>query len=239
MHEEIIKAQRDNSLTINYNKWIFDSIQLYIGDKVLDVGTGSGNFLPYLLSKELIITTDVLDTFINILRSEYGSCTNLHIFKCDIQDENLTQIVSPYNIDTVICNNVLEHVQDDIRALKNIHTILNGQGNLILVLPAFQCLYSGWDRAVGHLRRYNYRDIKEKLAKTGFFIQVDFYMNVVGFFAWFLNGKILRNTPVRNFLVEEQAVFFDRYLVNPLKKLESIFHPCFGQSLVIIAKPES
>ncbi|MDD5154975.1 MAG: methyltransferase [Candidatus Omnitrophica bacterium] len=239
MCKEIIKAQKDNSMTVNYNKWIFDNIRPYIGDRVIDVGAGMGNFLPYLLNKELIITTDILDAFIDDLRKEYSSYANLHVFKSDIQDDNFTQLVFPYNIDTVICNNVLEHVRDDIKALENINAILNKKGNLILVLPAFQCLYSRWDKAVGHFRRYDRKDIKDKLLKTKFSIKVHFYMNMAGFFGWFLNGRVLRNTPTKDFLVKEQAVFFDRYLVNPLKKLESIFRPCFGQSLVVIAKPES
>jgi len=236
---EIIKAQRDNSLTANYNQWIFDNIRSYIGSRVMDAGAGSGNFLPFLLNRELIVATDVLDEFIDMLRKKYGAYPNLHILKCDIQEDALMGDVAAYNIDTVICNNVLEHVQDDSRALKNIRAVLKGKGNLILVLPAFQYLYSKWDKAIGHFRRYNRREIKDKLAEAGFRMHAGFYMNMLGFFGWFLNGKILRNTPARDILIEEQAVFFDRYLVNPLKKIESIFRPCFGQSLIVIAKPGS
>ena len=236
-YDEIIKAQRDNSLTVNYNKWIFDSICPYIGNRVMDVGAGSGNFLPYLLNRELIVAIDVLDIFIDNLHRSYGSQKNIYIFKCDIQADNLIQISSPYNIDTVICNNVLEHIRDDLRALNNIHKVLNKRGNLILVLPAFQFLYSKWDKSVGHFRRYSYKDIKTKLTKANFTIQVNFYMNMVGFFGWFLNGKILRNTPAKSCFVERQAIFFDRYIVKPLRKIESVFHPLFGQSLIIIARP--
>jgi len=237
MYEEIIKGQADNSLTINYNKWIFDCICPYIGNRVMDVGAGSGNFLPYLLNRELIVAIDVLDIFIDNLRRSCGSQSNVYIFKCDIQDDNIMQVSSRYNIDTVICNNVLEHVRDDLNALKNIHKILNNRGNLILVLPAFRFLYSKWDKSVGHFRRYDFKDIKEKLTISSFSIQKNFYMNVVGLFGWFLNGKILRNTPTKSCLVRRQAVFFDRYIVRPLRKLETICRPPFGQSLIIIAKP--
>lgn len=128
-------------------------------------------------------------------------------------------------------------MQDDLRALNNVHKILKNKGNLILVLPAFQFLYSKWDRAVGHFRRYDFKDIKEKLTTTDFSIQVNFYINAIGLLGWFLNGKILGNTPTKSCLVERQAIFFDRYIVSPLRKIESICHPPFGQSLIIIAKP--
>lgn len=236
MYEEIIKAQADNSLTVNYNKWIFDSIRPYIGNRVMDVGAGSGNFLQYLLNRESVVTIDVLDIFIDKLSRLCDSQKNVHIFKCDIQDDSVVQIAHQHSIDTVICNNVLEHVRDDLKALNNINKILNKRGNLILILPAFRFLYSRWDKSVGHFRRYDYKDIKAKLAKNNFTIRKDFYMNIIGFFGWFLNGKILKNTPTKGCFIEQQAIFFDRYIVWLLRKIESVFRPWFGQTLIIIAQ---
>lgn len=237
MHEEIIKAQKDNSLTVNYNKWIFDNICHFIGERVLDVGSGCGNSLRHLLPKETIVVVEILDFFIEELRRDYGLHKNVHIFKYDIQDYAVIEAVRGYGINTVICNNVLEHVRDDQKALDNMRKILSGCGNLILVLPAFQFLYSRWDKAIGHFRRYNYKDIKEKLLRAGFLVHSKFYMNSIGLFAWFLNGKILNNTPRTGYFIKEQAVFFDRHIVEPLKKLENLVRPSFGQSLIIIARP--
>lgn len=237
MNEELIKGQKDNSLTINYNKWIFDNISPYIGDKVMDVGAGRGNFLNYLLDRKTVVAIDILDVFIDNLYHLKGSKNNVHIFKYDIQDERIIQIVQNFCLDTVICNNVLEHVRDDRKALNNIYKILHNNGSLILVLPAFQCLYSNWDTAVGHFRRYDYKDIKAKLLEVGFKICVNFYMNIVGFLGWFFNGRILMNTPMKSSCVEKQAIFFDRYIVKSLRKLEELFPPMFGLSLIIVAQP--
>jgi hypothetical protein len=128
-------------------------------------------------------------------------------------------------------------VQDDLKALNNFHKILHGAGNLVLILPAFQCLYSKWDKSVGHFRRYEFKEIKEKLTAANFSLQVNFYMNILGFFAWFINGRILGNTPNTGYLIEEQAVFFDRYIVKGLRKIERLLRPSFGQSLIVIASP--
>lgn len=236
MLEEIIKAQEDNSLTINYNKWIFESIQSYVGNRVMDVGAGRGNFLQYLINKESIIAIDVLDVFVDNLRRTYGSQGNVHIFKWDIQDDNIIGLSRSYGIDTVICNNVLEHVRDDLKALHNISAILGEKGKLILILPAFQFVYNEWDKAVGHFRRYNYKNIKDKLKKANFKVYVNFYINAAGLLGWFLNGKILKNTPAKNNFIERQAVFFDCYMVKWLRIMEKAFRPSFGQSLIIIAE---
>jgi len=237
LNQDIIKGQRDNAITINYNKWMFDSIRPYVGNKVLDIGAGLGNFLPFLLNREKIVAIDVLDIFIDELRKSYAAYDNLHIFNCDVQNDKAIEIAHRYGIDTVICNNVLEHIDDDLKALTNINAMLRKKGCLILVLPAFKFLYSRWDESVGHFRRYSYRDIAQKLAQANFSIESKFYMNSVGFFAWFINGRVLRNTPTKSPLVRWQALFFDRYIVNPLRSLESLFHPPFGQSLIIIARP--
>jgi len=237
MHEEILRAQEDNSLTLNYNKWMFDAIRPYINNRVLDVGAGMGNFLPYLADKEILVNIEILDIFIDALRNSYGTYKNIHILKYDIQDEKVISVGREYGIQTVICNNVLEHVQDDAKALRNINSILDKRGNLILILPAFKFLYSKWDKAVGHFRRYDLKDIAKKLSQAEFYIETKFYMNGLGLFAWFLNGRVLGNTPNTSGFVRKQAVFFDRYLVNYLRKFEGIFHPPFGQSLLIVARP--
>ncbi|MBU1125557.1 MAG: methyltransferase domain-containing protein [Candidatus Omnitrophica bacterium] len=237
MNEEIIKAQEDNARTPNYNKWILESILPYVGTRILDVGAGQGNFLPYFLQKEFLLATDILDVFVEKLTVTYSLRTNVKVCKADIQNEEFIEIARRYYVDTVICNNVLEHVQDDQKALRNISAMLppGGRGNLILVLPAFQILYSRWDRAVGHFRRYDFSDIQSKLQKEGFSIKRSFYMNCIGFFAWFVNGKILHNTPYTGAFIKEQVLLFDRYMVKPLRFMERIIPPAFGQTLVIIA----
>ncbi len=122
--------------------------------------------------------------------------------------------------------------------MRNINTILkNRNGKLILILPAFSFLYSNWDKSVGHFRRYDYGEIKHKLKATGFLVENYFYINIVGFFGWFINGKILRNTPAKSRSIEWQAVFFDKYIVNVLRRLEKMFRPPFGQSLIMVVRP--
>ena len=235
--EEIIKAQQDNSLTKNYNKWIFDNIAPYLGNRIMDVGAGLGNFLPFLSDRDFVLAIDTLDVFIDNLNQQYSACANMLIGKCDIQDNKVIELAGRYNIDTVICNNVLEHVQDDQKALINIRNIFSSPGNLVIIVPAFKFLYSGWDRSVGHFRRYAYQDIRDKLVKANFRVTLKFYMNLAGVFGWLLNGRILRNTPNKNSSVRKQALFFDRYMVKILRCLEARVHPPLGLSLIIITKP--
>ncbi|PIQ87315.1 MAG: hypothetical protein COV73_03575, partial [Candidatus Omnitrophica bacterium CG11_big_fil_rev_8_21_14_0_20_43_6] len=95
--EEIIKAQQDNSLTKNYNKWIFDNIAPYLGNRIMDVGAGLGNFLPFLSDRDFVLAIDTLDVFIDNLNQQYSACANMLIGKCDIQDNKVIELAGRYN----------------------------------------------------------------------------------------------------------------------------------------------
>jgi SAM-dependent methyltransferase len=237
MREDIIRAQQDNSLTKNYNKWIFDNISPFVGDRVMDVGAGLGNFIPFLSTRDLVLAIDTLDIFLNNLNKEYSSYANILIRKCDVQEDAVVSLGRECAIDTVICNNVLEHVENDLKALNNIRKILDSNGKLIIIVPAFKFLYSNWDRSVGHFRRYTHSEIKDKLRKADFTVLSNSYMNMFGVLGWFLNGRIIKNTPNKNFFVRRQAIFFDRYMVRLLRCIEAKMHPPFGLSLIVIARP--
>ena len=57
-------------------------------------------------------------------------------------------------IDTIVCLNVLEHVEDDRGALRRLHAALAPGGRLLLLVPAHEWLYGAIDRAIDHHRRY-------------------------------------------------------------------------------------
>lgn len=232
-----LKGLQDNRRTTHYNQWIFGNISPYLGQRILDVGGGIGNILQYLLAeRELVVSIDVEDSYLTMLRRLFGDNQNLRILKGDIQDKEVVENISGYNIDTVTCINVLEHLADDAQGLTNMRQILTREGYLVLLVPAFKSLFSKWDLSVGHFRRYDKREIKDKLAAAGFRVEKIFYLNSIGFFGWFLNGRILRLTPGSNVIIEKQAILFDRYLVKYLAKIEKIIHPPFGLSLVVLAK---
>ena len=140
--------------------------------------------------------------------------------------------LSRYSPDTIVCINVLEHVEDDVAALDNMFSILTEEGKLILLVPAFQFMYGTIDRLVGHYRRYSKRDIETKLVTAGFYVKSISYMNCIAPFGWFLNNRILKKQEESPY----QVVFYDRFVVPWLRKIEQIFIPPFGLSLVVVGE---
>ena len=149
--------------------------------------------------------------------------------KIDVQKISEVKTVKNKNLDTIIGINVLEHIKDDVVALKHLSLLLNPGGKIILFVPAFPLLFGDWDEMIGHFRRYTKMKLEQKLKASGFIPIESFYFNSLGFLGWGLN-KLLRKTP-QNDVVKLQAQIFDKYLVPPLSKLENIFRPPIGQSL--------
>ena len=142
----------------------------------------------------------------------------------------------PGEIDGVFSSNVLEHIEDDEAALRQIFATLKSGGRLVLYLPAFMVLFSELDRTVGHYRRYGRREIVEKLRAAGFQIDSCYYTESVGFFASLL-VRLLGYDAGKGLASEGSLKTYDR-LVLPLGRLfDRIgFSHLFGKNVVAIAR---
>lgn len=215
----------------NYRAWIFSHFSRHIGQRIVEIGAGIGNFTRLFSDRELVIAVDTHEACIAYLQKRFSDDNNIVSLKGDIADTELLKL-SAYKPDTVVCINVLEHVQDDMAALSNMFHMLGHGGRLALLVPAYQFLYGSIDRVVGHHRRYDKKELQNKLAGAGFAVEDLFYMNSLGVFGWFLNNRILKkdNESV------PQVMAFDKLIVPWLRYAENISRPPFGLSLVAIAK---
>jgi len=138
--------------------------------------------------------------------------------------------------DVVYSSNVLEHVEDDQKALEQIYQKLKPGGILALYLPAFQFLYSDFDAAIGHYRRYEKADLIKKLKNAHFAIEKCDYADSIGFFAWLSTKLKKQNTSSEN-NSNAQLRFYDRWIFPVSKALDKVgFKYFFGKNLVAIAR---
>ena len=164
-----------------YAAWIYRKIQPFLGNRVLEVGSGVGTIIPCLLSEpsiELMIT-DYREDYVKILRSKFDVHPNIEFYHFDTTNPSNTEI-QKNPPDTLICLNVLEHIKQDRQALSHMFDLLKPGGRCIILVPAFQQLYSDLDVNMEHYRRYNTTDLKEKMGSAGFDISTSFYFNPVG-----------------------------------------------------------
>ncbi len=231
--EGYVTLERMGKLS-RYNKWIWDSISKYVGDRVLEVGAGIGNMTRVMYGRELIVATDVELPYLHILRNRFSRNPTIRVAKLDLNSEADCTALKEYHFDTVVCLNVLEHIEDDHGALRRLYQLLEPGGHLLLFVPADQRLYGEIDKQVGHFRRYSLDQLKELVQSEGFAVPDIFHQNVFGRLGWWFNGRILR----RSHVPAGQSRIFD-LMVPIMRRLEGN-HPSKGLSLVAVAaKPRS
>jgi SAM-dependent methyltransferase len=96
------------------------------------------------------------------------------------------------SFDTVVCLNVIEHVQDDGVALSNIWKALEPGGRAVILVPCGPGLYGTLDEVLGHLRRYTDKALASVAESAGFRLEGMLKFNRTGVMAWWLNGRILK-----------------------------------------------
>lgn len=214
----------------NYNDWIVSQIRAHVGRRVLDAGCGSGNLTQHMLDRELVVALDVWPDFVEIMSERFAGHDNLEVLSYDLADPALTPAVKALGVDSVFCCNVLEHVEDDRAALTNIATALPPGSPFFLLVPAFMMLFGEHDRADHHFRRYTKRSLARTLEGVPLRAERMYYMNMPGFFAWFLLGRVLRRP-----LDSGSIGLYDK-VIPGIRAVEGRVKPPFGQTLVALLR---
>ncbi len=222
------------SRAVNYNNWIWETIRPFIGKCVVEIGAGIGTFTDYLADIGKIYATDIAQNCIDVLNQRFTGNGKITIEEFDISRSPDANLWKDRGVDTIICLNVLEHIEDDVAALRNMNSILKTGGNIILMVPAFQCAYGTIDRLDGHFRRYSRRGLSSKMGLAGLKPERVRYFNSVGLFAWFYTNKIARNRATSKSKVE----IYNKFIIPWLSFLEGIIVPPFGQSLIAVGKKQ-
>jgi SAM-dependent methyltransferase len=212
-----------------YFDWQFRLAKGQIGQRVLEVGCGLGNFTRLLVDRELVVAIDVEPECVVKLRQSLGGQSNLVALHMDVLDPGFLQLARD-GLDSIVCLNVLEHVRDDRQALRHMHAVLSPHGRVVLIVPAFQALYGPIDHNLGHYRRYSKTSMAELAESAGFEPVKLRYLNSFGFLGWWWNAHILKKEHQSSL----QIGIFDRLVVPVLSRLEDRIEPPFGQSIFVV-----
>lgn len=215
-----------------YNRWIWERLRPHVGQRVLEIGSGTGTMTRFLYGRELTVATDKETAYLDRLRNAFRRRPGIAVERLDLESDDVLALAR-YGFDTVLAVNVLEHTADDEEALRRIHRLLSPGGALIVYVPANRSLFGPLDRGVGHQRRYEKREIIGKLTAAGFMIDEVSYQNVAGKLGWWINSRLLR----RQNLPLAQSRLFN--LLVPLFRALEPDRPSTGLSLVAIAHKES
>jgi SAM-dependent methyltransferase len=225
-----VEIQADMERASNYNRWIIDQAAPHLGTRILDAGCGSGNLSALLLDRELVVGVDHWEDFVGIVERRFSDRPHFRVHELDLTDATMVSTLRPYALDSAISSNVLEHVEDDRTALRHIAASLLPGSPIFLLVPAFMCIFGAHDRADHHVRRYTKRSLRELVAPLPVTVERDYYMNLPGFFAWYLLGRVLKKP-----LGEGEIGLYDK-IVPAIRRLEGRVKPPIGQSLVALLR---
>jgi glycosyltransferase involved in cell wall biosynthesis/ubiquinone/menaquinone biosynthesis C-methylase UbiE len=187
-----VTLERMAKLT-RYQDWIWQAIAPHVGNRVLEVGAGIGNMTRVLYGRDLIVATDVELPYLHILRNRFARNPTIRVEKLDLNGDDYLAL-KQYEFDTVVCLNVLEHIENDEAALQRLYDVLVPGGKLALFVPADQKLFGTIDTQVGHYRRYSREELTRVIEAAGFTTEKVTYQNVFGRFGWWLNGRVFKRT---------------------------------------------
>lgn len=139
--------------------------QLAPGYRVLEVGCGTGNVtrvLERMCSTGLVVGFDLFEVGLQYARQRLS---------CPLVQGDLRDLPFRPGFSIIGLFDVLEHQPDDIELLKNLHALLAPDGVLVLTVPAHQSLWSYFDEASRHCRRYELDDLERKLRCVGYRVE--------------------------------------------------------------------
>jgi glycosyltransferase involved in cell wall biosynthesis len=178
--------------TARFNKWMAETIRPWLGANILELGAGIGNLTQHLArSRKMYVATDLDEEHLARLRVRFQNRPNLRFTRCDLRDAaDFAALRSGF--DTVICLNVLEHIENDLEGLRNIRSALLPGGRAIVLVPQGQTIYGTLDEVLGHFRRYSAGELRARMEQAGFRVEKILEFNRITRPGWYLNGRVLR-----------------------------------------------
>lgn len=179
-----------------FNEWMYQIIKPHCKGNILEVGSGIGNISQFFLEDGADISlSDIETSYFPQLKEKFADKKNLKgIHLLDLSDKNLEKVhpemIEAY--DTIFALNVVEHIPDHEQAMKNALKMLRPGGKVVILVPAFQSLFNGFDEQLDHQRRYTRKSLTMLLEGAGFKVIHKQYYNAMGVLGWFVSGNILK-----------------------------------------------
>ena len=213
-----------------YRQWEYDLVAPYLGRSVLEVGSGMGYFSEKLVEsgRERLVLSDTDEYCLERLRERYGDRPDVEV--AEVSLPGAVEIGEP--VESVVAMNVLEHIEDDAQALRDLAAAVTPRGRIVLWVPAYMQLYGDFDRKIGHFRRYTPRTISEVVDRAGLRVRTVRPVNFLGGIAWWIavrRGGAGRPDPRLVWL-------YDRVVVPTSRTIERAVRPPFGQSVLCVAE---
>ena len=225
----------------NYTGWelnLFDKANIFrdyqfnflknnITGKVCEVGPGHGIVCDrYIKLSQKISLYEKSEKLFKFLKEKYKNNKKIKVYNRYFNQSKLMY-------DTILYLDVLEHIKQPKKELKNVFRSLKKGGRLILTVPAYQHLFSQFDKDVGHYRRYTTKTFLNEMRGINYSNFKNYYIDTIGYFLSLTSKIFLKKNYKSNF---DKKIKIWNFLIHISKILDFFTFYSFGKTLIIIVQ---
>ena len=215
-----------------YGRHLFGLLRPHVGRRVLEVGCGIGT-----MSRRL---TDIADEVLAIepnvncaarVQEQLRNDPKFSLRVCHLESCDPAELAS-HRFDTVFCVNVLEHIEDDVAALRLFRDVVAPGGKVLIWVPALMAAYGPLDAELGHFRRYSKASLRHAFRQAGLEVVSLRYTNPIGLLGWMYKAHVARS----NAHSSRQIRLFETLVATWALPLERLVVPPIGLSLAAVGR---
>jgi SAM-dependent methyltransferase len=215
----------------NWKRYYSKKIKPLLKGDVLEVGAGIGHTTHVLCNGKqnswVCLEPDNKLAKEILLKKKEGFLPPL----VEVKADTLNGVDSNKKFDAILYIDVIEHIENDLEELKRASTFLKPEGYLIVLVPAHNFLFSEFDKAIGHYRRYNKKMLRS-VVPTELQQQELYYLDSMGLFASLINKLFLK----QQYPTIKQIKFWDNYIIPMSKVVDFLLPISTGKTVVGIWK---
>lgn len=213
----------------NWKSYFAGILRPFIGGRVLEVGAGIGANIPFLHNQRVTCWTSMEPDPALAARIEERVAAGRLPPNCHVVSGTIADLEPSKTFDTILYLDVLEHIADDKAELVRVVGNLAPGGRLIVLAPAHQFLFSPFDDAIGHHRRYSASGLA-RLEPPECALITCRMLDCAGFFASLGNRLLL----YKSMPSQGQIAFWDKFLVPLSRRLDAALAYRFGKTVVAV-----
>jgi SAM-dependent methyltransferase len=217
-----------------YYAWTLDLFGSEFEGPAADAGAGSGHFASLLAERvRPLVLLEGGQENLQELRRKFSGDAGVSIVDCDLM--RCEQDLEARGVRSIFSLDVLEHLPDDLAALRQFHAALPAGGRLYVKVPALSWLYGPVDEASGHYRRYSHRGLARVVEAAGFRVDRCHYMNLAGVLPYFLKSRVLKRKENFSRTFSMDQIRRIQRLMPFLRKIDRYSGAPLGLSVVCVA----
>ena len=215
-----------------YSAHLFNLFREYVGKRVLEVGSGIGTMTrPLADAADMVVGLEPNANCVSRLQEAMRDHPRFTLRACHLEECDRAELTA-YQFDTVVCVNVLEHIEDDAGALRTFKDVLVPKGRVLIFVPAVQAAYGPLDAELGHHRRYSKPTLAKAFHDAGLNLLTLRYTNPIGLAGWMYNAHISKSTAHSL----TQVKLFETLVAPWALPLERLITPPIGLSLIAVGQ---